>query len=150
MISNAKIQDYMTPAITVSTTTPIRVAQQIMEDRHIRHLPVVKEDKLVGILSSGDIRRAGPSSTSTLSMWEIASLWEKTTVEQEMSRHVISVRPETLVTTAVQLMMTHRFNSLPVVDSENRPIGIVTEVDVFRLFLDVALATTPVPASELG
>jgi CBS domain-containing protein len=47
-----------TPLIAVETTTSIRGAQQLMEDQHIRHLPVVRDNKLVGILSSGDIRRA--------------------------------------------------------------------------------------------
>ena len=137
MLRHAKVQDYMsTPLIAVETTTPIRVAQQLMEDQQIRHLPVVSKNKLVGILSSGDIRRAGPSTTSTLSLWEIARLWDEITVEQVMTRQVIRIRPDMLVIEAAQLMMAHHFNSLPVVDPRDFPIGIVTEADIFRLLID--------------
>jgi CBS domain-containing protein len=71
-------------------------------------------------------------------MWEAGRLWEEISVGQVMSREVVSVRPDTLVTHAVQLMRAYHFNSLPVVDQCNFPIGIVTEVDIFRLFLDAA------------
>jgi acetoin utilization protein AcuB len=132
-----------TPLIAVEPTTPIRVAQQLMEDQHIRHLPVVDENKLVGMLSSGDIRRAGPSSASSLSIWEAGSLWEEITVGEVMSRHTVRVHPDTLVTHAVQLMTAYRFNGLPVVDHRDFSIGIVTEVDIFRLFLEAAKREQP-------
>jgi acetoin utilization protein AcuB len=139
MLRDVKVQDYMTtPTITVATTTPLRFAQQIMEDHHIRHLPVVQDNKLVGILSSGDIRRAGPSIATTLSIWEIAQLWEQITVEQVMNRQVIHVRPDTSITHAAQLMMAYHFNSLPVVDDQGYPIGILTDVDMFRLVIDAS------------
>ncbi len=156
MLRDAKVQDYMTGAVLfVSPTTPIRVAQQLMEDSHIRHLPVVQENKLVGMLSSGDIRRAGPSTTSTLSIWEIAQLWEQVTVEQVMSHHVVHVRPETSMTHAAELLINHHVNCLPVVDAENCPIGILTDVDMFRILVDAGkevqlpsqIATEPLPAT---
>lgn len=139
MLHDAKVRDYMTtPLIAVEPTTQIKVAQQLMEDQHIRHLPVVDKHKLVGMLSDGDIRRAGPSTTSSLSIWEAGSLWEDVTVGEIMSRHPVRVHPNTLVTHAVQLMTAHHFNSVPVVDQNDFPIGIVTEVDVFRLLLEAA------------
>lgn len=139
MLYDAKIRDYMTtPLIAVDTTTSIRVAQQLMEDQQVRHLPVVHENKLVGILSSGDLRRAGPSTTTTLSVWEITRLWDAVTVEQVMSRQVIRVHMDTPVTHAAQLMMTYHFNCLPVVDERDFPVGIITEVDLFRLLIDAA------------
>ena len=139
MLYDAKIRDYMTtPLIAVDTTTSIRVAQQLMEDQQVRHLPVVHENKLVGILSSGDLRRAGPSTTTTLSIWEIARLWDAVIVEQVMSRQVIRVHMDTPVTHAAQLMMTYHFNCLPVVDERDFPVGIITEVDLFRLLIDAA------------
>lgn len=139
MLYDARIRDYMTtPLIAVDTTISIRAAQQLMEDQQIRHLPVVHDNKLVGILTSGDIRRAGPSTITTLSIWEIARLWEDVTVEQVMCRRVIRVHMDTPVTHAAQLMITYRFNSLPVVDERDFPVGIITEVDLFRLLIDAA------------
>ena len=140
MLRDAKVQDYMTSSvISVPPVTPIRIAQQLMEDQHIRHLLVVDKNKLVGVLSSGDIRRAGPSTTTTLSIWEIARYWERVTVEQVMTREVVRVRPETSVTQAAHLMMCYHINSLPVVDKDDYPIGILTEVDIFRLLDDASM-----------
>lgn len=139
MLFDAKVRDHMTtPLIAVEPTTLIHVAQQLMEDQHFRHLPVVGNGKLVGILSSGDIRCAGPSTTSSLSVWEASSIWAEVTVAEVMCRHVVRVFPDTLVTHAIQLMNAHHFNCLPVVDLHDFPIGIITEVDIFRLFLAAA------------
>jgi CBS domain-containing protein len=74
-----------------------------------------------------------------------------------MSREIVRVRPNTLLTHATELMIAYHFNSVPVVDHRDFPIGIVTEVDLFRLLLAAAkreqepawVPTTPLPA-EIG
>jgi acetoin utilization protein AcuB len=134
-----KVQDCMTaPALTIPAKASLRDAGQVMKEYNIRHLPVVQDGKLVGILSSGDLRRANPSDAVSLSIWEINYLWDQLKVESAMTRHVITVKPETPVIEAVQLMLEHRFNSLPVVDDTGAPIGMLTEVDVFRLVIKAA------------
>ncbi|HVU13340.1 MAG TPA: CBS domain-containing protein [Phototrophicaceae bacterium] len=139
MLENTQVQDCMThPAITIMPNMSLRLAQQLMRDCHIRHLPVVKDKQLVGILSSGDIRRAMPSDATTLSIWEIRALWDKVTVEEAMTRYIETVKRETPILEAVRLMAEHRFNSLPVVDDLGQLVGIVTEVDIFLLLLRVA------------
>jgi acetoin utilization protein AcuB len=136
---DTKVQDCMTsPAITISATASLRDAEELMKEYNVRHLPVVKNGKLTGILSSGDIRRARPSDAVSLSIWEINYLWDRLTVESAMTRHVVTVTADTPVMEAVRLMLENRFNSLPVVDSGGHPAGIMTEVDVFRLVLQTA------------
>lgn len=136
MLENILVQECMThPAITVSSKTSLRQAQQIMRDSQIRHLPVVDGHQLVGIISSGDIRRASPSSATTLSVWELRALWEKVTVAEAMSRQLVTISGMTSVYEAVRLMYENRFNSLPVVGENKRLIGIFTEVDLYRLLL---------------
>ncbi len=139
MFETIQVQQCMThPAMTVTPNISVRVAHQLMRDYHIRHLPVVQDNRLVGILSSGDIRRAMPSSATSLSVWEIHALWDKVTVESTMSQSLITVKPETPILEAVGLMYGHRFNSLPVLDDNERLIGILTEVDVYLLLLQSA------------
>jgi acetoin utilization protein AcuB len=150
MLENVKVQDCMThPAITVVSKMSVRVAQQIMHDYHIRHLPVVEGQRVVGMLSSGDIRRARPSDATTLSVWEMHALWGKVTVETVMSRRLITVQPETEMREAVRLMYEHRFNSLPVVDAVGKLVGILTEVDVYRLLLEASEDTVNTPPLSL-
>ena len=150
MLAHTKVQDCMTyPAITISNIASLAAADKLMKEYNIRHLPVVKADKLVGILSSGDIRRASPSDATTLSVWELRYLWERVKIEEAMTRQAITVRPDTPVIEAVSVMLERRFNCLPVIDSAEHPVGILTEVDIFRLLIQQSeemsksLATAP-------
>jgi CBS domain-containing protein len=135
MFEAVKVQDCMTsPAITAFASVPIALAKNLMDEYNIRHLPVVDDsNRIVGILSSGDIRRASPSDATSLSVWEIRYLWDKLTVENTMTRRVVTISPDTTMLEAVRIMMQNRFNSLPVVDAEKHVVGMLTEVDVFRL-----------------
>jgi CBS domain-containing protein len=131
-----KVQHGMTaPAITIAAKASLRDAGQVMKEYNIRHLVVVRDGKLAGILSSGDLRRASPSDAVSLSIWEINYLWDRLTVESAMTGQVVTVKPETPMIEAVRLMLEHRFNSLPVVDDDGTPTGMLTEVDVFRLLI---------------
>jgi CBS domain-containing protein len=131
-----KVHDCMTSnPVTIQATESLRAAEKVMKEYNVRHLPVVKNDKLVGMLSSGDIRRASPSDAVSLSIWEINYLWDRLTVESAMTREVKTVTPETPLLDAVRLMFDYRFNSLPVIDTAGHPVGILTEVDVFRVLL---------------
>lgn len=151
MFENTQVQHCMThPAMTVAPSMSIRVAHQIMRDYHVRHLPVVEDNHLVGILSSGDIRRAMPSSATSLSVWEIHALWDRVTVAATMSRHLITVKPETPLLEAIRMMYDHRFNSLPVVDSDDQLVGILTEVDIFLLLLQTADAPSTKSDSQMA
>lgn len=139
MFQNIRVQDCMTkPAITISAQASLHDAGQLMNEYSIRHLPVVQDNKLVGILSSGDLRRARPSDATTLSVWEINSLWNRLKVNSVMTRSVVTVRRDTPIIEAVRLMLEYRFNGLPVVDDAGAPVGILTEVDVFRLVINTA------------
>jgi acetoin utilization protein AcuB len=128
------VRNWMThPVITVESSASLTHAQRMMHEFNIRHLPVVdEEDVLVGILSSGDIRRARPSDAHLLSVWELNYLWDKLTVQNVMSRHVITISADAPLTDALTIMIERRFSSLPVLDEYKRLVGILTEIDLFR------------------
>jgi acetoin utilization protein AcuB len=154
MLGNIRVEEVMThPALTVAPQTAVRMAQHLMHDYYIRHLPVVDNALLVGILSSGDIRRASPSSATTLSVWEMRSLWDTVQVGEVMTRAPITIRPDAPMLEAIRLLYEHRFNSLPVVEAGGRLVGILTEVDVYLLLLqeceDLAPAEADYPVAAL-
>lgn len=136
MLENVLVSEWMTsPVISVSPTTSISSAHQIMKENGIRRLPVVEDDRLCGIVTIGDVREASPSDATTLSIWELNYLWAQLTVERVMTRKVFTVQPEMCILDAAQLMLDHKVSGVPVVDANGKLIGILTESDIFRMLV---------------
>lgn len=136
MLENVRVREWMTtPVVTVSPSTPISSAHQIMKQNSIRRLPVVEHDRLVGIVTVGDIREASPSDATTLSIWELNYLWAQLTVEKVMSRKVITIQSDMEIVDAAQIMLEHKVSGLPVVDEFGKLVGILTESDIFRMLV---------------
>jgi len=123
--------------ITVSPDTPVVEARQLMVKERIRHLLVVEDARLVGIVTDRDIRLNLPSQATSLSVWEVNYLLAKLTVEKIMSKTVITVGPDRDAADAARLMLEHRIGGLPVLDG-GRVIGILTETDIVRAFVQRA------------
>jgi acetoin utilization protein AcuB len=136
MLVNATIRDWMTtPAVSISPAASIRSAHHLMKEFGIRHLPVVEQEHLVGILTLSDIREASPSDASSLSVWELNYLWDKLTVDRVMTTDVITAKPDWLMIEAVRTLLDKKISGLPVIDNDGYLVGIVTEVDIFRLVI---------------
>ena len=104
-----------------------------MQQRKIRHLPVLKEGRLVGMISDRDIRLVLPSPATSLSVWEIRHLLDKLTVGEVMTYFVMTTTPDCPVTEAVGRMLGHKVGALPVVE-DCQVVGILTRTDVLRAF----------------
>lgn len=136
MLDNMKVKDWMTsPVVTINPDLAISKAHQLMKEKGIRRLPVIEDDKLVGIVTIGDIREASPSDATTLSIWELNYLWAQLTVDRVMTRHVWTVGPEASIIDAAQLMLDHKVSGLPVIDEAGKLVGILTESDIFRMLV---------------
>jgi acetoin utilization protein AcuB len=128
-----RVRDLMTPGpITVDPATPMLDARQRMADARIRHLVVVEDARVVGIITDRDIRLNLPSPATSLSVWEINALLARLTVGEVMSRSVLVVDSARSAAEAARLMVDHKIGALPVVDG-GRLIGIVTESDFVRV-----------------
>ncbi|MBI3078062.1 MAG: CBS domain-containing protein [Deltaproteobacteria bacterium] len=131
------VKDYMTrELITVGPEETLPQASQLMRKNSVRRLPVVEAGRVVGIVSDRDIREASPSDATSLSIWELNYLIDKIKVQEIMTRKVVTVGPNTPVEEAARLMRDHKIGGLPVVE-DGRPVGIITENDIFRAFLDL-------------
>ena len=140
------VRDLMTPnPITVRPDTPVLEARRIMSKERIRHLLVVEDERLVGIVTDRDIRLNLPSQATSLSVWELNYLLAQLTVAKVMSPTVIAIGPARAAADAARLMLDHRIGGVPVVDF-GRVIGIVTETDIVRAFVEIgagAAGTAP-------
>src|SRR5262245_5195256 len=127
-----RVRDLMTARpITVSPDMPMLQARQRMVDERIRHLIVVEDDRVVGIVTDRDIRLNLPSPATSLSVWEINFLLAKLTVGAVMTFAVLMVESERPIAEAARIMIDHKIGALPVVD-DGRLVGIVTESDFVR------------------
>jgi len=137
---NAKqivVRDWMTsPVEVINPATPVSDAYNKMMQRNIRRLPVVEHGRIVGIVTLGDLREARPSPATSLSIYELNYLLSKLTVRQVMTHNPYTVTPDTLMLKAAKILHDNKIGGLPVVDEDGRPVGIITESDIFRMIID--------------
>ena len=135
-MERTKVRDIMTsPAIVVAPQTPVPQASALMKERGVRHLPVIENGKLVGIVSRGDLREASISEAINADLYEISFLLSRLPVSKLMTRQVVTISPDALIVDAAELMTGNKIAGLPVVDETGSVIGIVTESDLLRLLL---------------
>jgi acetoin utilization protein AcuB len=132
------VRDLMTAApITVGPDLNVLDARQRMAEHRIRHLLVVDQEQIAGIVTDRDIRLNLPSPATSLSVWEVNYLLARLTVGQVMTRKVLTVEPGEAAGVAARIMMDRKIGALPVVEGK-RLVGIVTESDFVRAFANDA------------
>ncbi|MCB9449969.1 MAG: CBS domain-containing protein [Anaerolineaceae bacterium] len=142
MLENVTVREWMTsPVVSISPTTPISSAHQIMKENGIRRLPVVEGNRVVGIITIGDVREASPSDATTLSIWELNYLWAQLTAEKVMTHKVITISASKPILDAAEFMLNNKVSGLPVVDEAGKLIGMITESDIFRMLIKMRTAT---------
>lgn len=128
-----RVMDWMTPdPITITPETTLPKAHRLMMEHNIRRLPVVKNKKVVGIVTLGDVRGAEPSGATSLSIWEINYLISRLKIEEIMTPRPITVLEDATLGEAAQIMLEHKVSGLPVLDDDGQLVGIITESDIFR------------------
>ncbi|MFZ5880797.1 MAG: CBS and ACT domain-containing protein [Chloroflexota bacterium] len=124
------------PVITITPDTPIHDALALFKKEHIRRAPVMKDGRMIGIVSERDLLNASPSPVSTLSVWEMNYLLSKVTVGNVMTKEVLTVARDTPIEEAARIMADNKLGGLPVVDGE-RVVGMITETNLFKIFLEL-------------
>lgn len=131
-----KVRERMTrsPA-TVTPDGGLKDAIWKMEHGHFRHLPVVDEHaKLIGMLTDRDVRQIKPSLAFTSKEDAAVQLWSLS-VQQAAVFDPISVKPETSLKEAAELMLRWHVGGLPVVDERDKLVGMLTYTDILREFV---------------
>ncbi len=135
------VKDRMTRhPLTISVDESLSGAHRYMQEQKVRHLPVVnRASEMVGLVAEDDLLKAEPSAVTSLSVWEINTLLTKVTVKNVMVREVITTTEDTPIEEAAQLMLEHKIGCLPVM-RDGRLVGIITESDLFRTFMELFAA----------
>lgn len=133
------VRDIMTTnVVTIPSSTSIADAKRIMEAHRFRRLPVVDKGKLVGIVTERRLESVSPSKATSLTIWELSYLldktWDwirpKTTVKEIMERNVITTSPDMTVEESLALAQGHKVGALVAVE-DGRVVGIATTNDFF-------------------
>lgn len=121
------------PVISLFGEQTLPLAEDIMSFKHLRHLPVIDDDRhLLGLVSHRDLLRAQISTLSGLTDAQRRARQADVRVAQIMTRDVWTVEPTTYASAAGQTLIDHRFGCLPVVDAQHRLVGIITERDFLK------------------
>lgn len=123
--------------MTVTAGTKVDEVAHLMKKHNFRRLPVVDDGKLVGFLSDSDLMRVAPSPATTLSRYEINSLLAKICVRDIMKKDVVSVNVDATIEEAALIMYKNKIGGMPVVSNMGAVVGVITETDIFKTFVDV-------------
>jgi len=126
-----------TDVITITEDTSVMKASQIMKEHDIRRLPVMRDGKLVGMVSDRDLKEASPSKATTLDVHELYYLLSELKVKDIMAKKLVTIGPDDTVELAAVKMLERRVSGLPVVDNNGRLVGILTQNDVFKVLIAI-------------
>lgn len=117
------------PDYTIDPNELVDEAFKLMQRNNIRHLLVVKNDELVGVVTDHDLRRADLEDGDMMSVTELYRVGERLRVQDVMTDEVITATPDDHTADAARIMVENKINCLPVVD-DDKVVGILTSSDL--------------------
>lgn len=137
MKKDIPVSEIMTRNILrLSLSDELSTAESLMKKNHIRHLPVVENERIVGMVSLNDLLRISFADAVDVDGEEVeSSVYDMFSIEQVMTKKVEWISSETTVSEAARLFLEYEFHALPVVDNDCLT-GIVTTSDVIRYYLE--------------
>ena len=131
------VEDAMSRSVvTLPSEATLREAIDLLQSNRIRHLPVVDDSRVVGIVTDRDVKRATPSVLSGVDRDEYDRVLETTMVGQFMTREPRTVTPKTNLKDAVEIFLELKVGGLPVVE-DGHLVGILTDIDILRVAHDL-------------
>jgi acetoin utilization protein AcuB len=132
---NALVSDVMTGTpITVDPYTSLAAANELMQVKKVRRLPVMKKGKLVGIITQSDILEARPSDIKQPMNIEAMNKYLKDIiVDLVMTKDPVTIYQNDTIGHAAEVMLDRKIGGLPVIDTNHNLVGVLTESDLFRL-----------------
>ncbi|TSE04147.1 CBS domain-containing protein [Aquimarina algiphila] len=122
--------------ITLNSTNGLETAEMLFKKNKIRHIPVVKGDAVVGILSYTDLLRISFVDTVNEFEHEVDTVvYKMFTIEQVMAKNLVSVNSDTMIKEVAEILSEREFHALPVIDND-KLVGIVTTTDLINYLLD--------------
>jgi CBS domain-containing protein len=123
--------------VTISADDTLATVEDIMTLGRVRHMPVVRGGKLVGVVSERDLLRVSLSNLNELGSQQRRAFLQVVEISRVMSEPPIVIDPESSVEEAARVLVEHKIGCLPVVEGE-KLLGLVTKTDVLAYFAGIA------------
>jgi CBS domain-containing protein len=128
-----KVRELMTTDVaTIGRNDELTIADDIIKMKRLRHLPVVEEGRLVGMLTQRDLFHAALSTALNFGEKAQKEFLKTVVVKEVMTDEVLTIGPDADVKEAARLLIEHKIGCLPVVES-GKLVGLVTETDLLRI-----------------
>ncbi|WP_425075943.1 CBS domain-containing protein [Psychroserpens sp. S379A] len=122
--------------IAVNRTDDLETAEQLFKQHHIRHIPVVSGEVIIGMLSYTDLLRISFADAINEHETEVDTIvYNMFTIDQVMTKNVVTVTSETTIKDVAEILTKNEFHALPVVDN-GQLVGIVTTTDLIQYLLE--------------
>jgi acetoin utilization protein AcuB len=123
--------------ITVDENDSMQDAMKLLKEHDIHMLPVLKNGKLVGIVTDRDLKKASASDATTLEVHELLYLLTRIKVKNLMTKEVVTVPPDFTVEETAQVLQKSRISGAPVVGADGQVVGTITQTDLFRVLISL-------------
>jgi acetoin utilization protein AcuB len=137
-----------TPVVTIESGAYMHMAKDLLDKHNIHSLPVIRDDKVVGILTDRDLKRASASDATSLDRYELAYLLQRIKIAQIMTDDPITIRDNMTLAEAADIFLREKVSVLPVMNVEDHLVGIITPSDISRAFL--SLTANDKQGTQLG
>ena len=135
------IQNWMSrPVVTIDAGASMPMARDLLKQHNIHCLPVMKKNKLVGILTDSDLKRASASDATSLDVYELAYLLQKIRINQIMTPNPTTIPFDYTLAEAADVFLKNNVSALPVMKGQDQMVGIITPSDISRSFLCLTAA----------
>lgn len=134
---NETVSEIMTTnLVLLNTDDSLDKAERLFKKHHIRHIPVVKGQRIVGMLSLTDLLRISFADLTDDEEEVETIVYNMFTIEQVMAKTPMVVSPDQSIKEVAEILSTNEFHALPVVAERKRIIGIVTTTDLLKYLLE--------------
>lgn len=131
-----QVKDWMNAnVLTIKGSSTLPDAYWLMMENGIRHLPVLENGKLVGIVTLEDLRRMDSVKVAGLDVIHISNILSRLPIRRIMTENPKTISPDASLIDAARIMLNNKISALPVVENDQL-VGIITEGDIFRAFVE--------------
>ena len=125
------------PVITVDENDSMQDAINLFKKHNIRMLPVMGKDRMVGIISDGDIKKVSAPDAKILEVHKLIYIFSKIKIKDLMTKNPISVPDDYTVEEIAEILLANKISGVPVINEEKKLMGIITQTDLLRVIFSL-------------